>query len=138
MLVFPLRTYEQKPRSDSDACGLEGHRSIHYVMGHAIVNENLLCRKVGKAGLQPLGVLPRLTGSLGISHSSTLCEMSQFLPWLFSQLYPLFDIQASTLFVLAVFPPVRCPSLYPVCSRSLPPCMMSKLLRCLFSQSSPL
>ncbi len=106
MLVLPLRTYEQKPRSDSDPCGLEGHRSIHYVMGHAIVNENLPCRKVGKAGLQPLGVLPGLTGSSGISHSSTLCEMSQFLPWLFSQLYPLFDVQASTLFVLSVFPPV--------------------------------
>lgn len=66
MLVLPLRTYEQKPRSDSDPCGLEGHRSIHYVMGHAIANENLLCRKVGKAGLPPFGVLPRLTGSSGV------------------------------------------------------------------------
>jgi hypothetical protein len=106
VLVLPLRTYEQKPRSDSDPCGLEGHRSIRCVMGHAIVNENLPCRKVGKAGLQPLGVLPRLTGSSGISHSSTPCEMSQSLPCMFSQLSSLYDVQASTLFVLAVFPSV--------------------------------
>ena len=47
-----------------------------------------------------------LTKPAGILHKSTLCEIYQFLPWLFSQLYPLFDIQASILYVLPAFPPV--------------------------------
>lgn len=47
-----------------------------------------------------------LTKPAGILHRSTVCEMSQFLSWLFSQLYPLFDVQASILYVLPAFPPV--------------------------------
>jgi hypothetical protein len=60
------------------------------------------------------------------SRRSTLCEMCQSLPCLFSQICPLFDVPVSTLFVLAVFPPVRCPSLLPVCFRSLALCEMSR------------
>ena len=68
----------------------------------------------GKAEQQPPGVLPRLTGYPGISSSSALCEMSQFLPWLFSQSYPLKDVPVSTLMFLAVLPSVRCPRFLPV------------------------
>lgn len=47
-----------------------------------------------------------LTRHPGILRRPTLCEIYQFLPWLFSQLYPLFDVQASILYVLPAFPPV--------------------------------
>jgi len=47
-------------------------------------------------------------------------------------------IDKGDLVLFAGLPPVKCPSLYPVCSHSFPPCMMSKPLPCLFSQSSPL
>jgi hypothetical protein len=58
-------------------------------------------------------VLPRLTGYPGTSRRSTLCEMCQSLPWLFSQLSPLYDVQALSLFALAVLPSVRCPRFLP-------------------------
>jgi len=46
--------------------------------------------------------------------------MSQSLPCLFSQSSPLYDVQASSLFVLAVLPPVRSPSLHPGTSNRCP------------------
>ena len=51
--------------------------------------QNLPCRKAGKARQRPSAVLPRLTGHPGISQRSAPCELSQFRPWLFSQLSPL-------------------------------------------------
>lgn len=48
-----------------------------------------------------------------ISRRPAPCLISKLLPCLFSQSCPLYDIQASILFVFVVFPPVRSPSLHP-------------------------
>jgi hypothetical protein len=57
------------------------------------------------------------------------------MPWLSSRVYPLRFVSGSALILVKARPSVRCPSLYPVCSRNFPPYMMSKLLPWSFSQS---
>jgi hypothetical protein len=54
------------------------------------------------------------------SRSLAPCMISKLLPCLFSQSCPLYDVQASNLFVFAVLPPVRSPSLHPVTSNRCP------------------
>ena len=101
-----------------------------------IRNENLLCWKTDKARQRLSGGPLRLSRPTGTLHRSTPCEMSQPLPCLFSQLPPcmickplscifsqpslLYEVQASALFVFAVFPSARSPSLHSGTSNRCP------------------